>query len=115
MTDNTNLDNLEIRVVKSSHTKTYLMYIAPDAANILKQYPRMEVAFNIVDNDEGEEVPAIGIVPETSISNGFALQNVNKNRLRGCCPKDILEIGAYTMSSIPVFDGGSDWYILERK
>ena len=65
--------------------------------------------------DEGEEVPAIGIVPETSISNGFALQNVNKNRLRGCCPKDILEIGSYTMSSIPVFEGGSDLYILERK
>jgi len=109
---------MKITVSKATGRKANQMHVSAEAANILRGYPRRETVFAMIEDDEGEEQPAIGIMPETSIRTGYVLMDRKKGKgqgMTGSCPKDILEIGEYSMSEIPVFEDQIDWYLLNRK
>ena len=105
---------MKITVAKSK-TKSNAMYVSKEATKILTEYPRREALFSIMENDNGDHVPAIGIVPETSTKTGYKLLKREKIKLTGQCPKYIMDVGVYVMNGNPIFEDDMDWFLLEKQ
>lgn len=109
-----NRDGLEISVCLHTPSSRACI-IQPQAAEILAQYPRPEMIFSVIEDEEGEEKHAIGMVPLSALFSGTPI-NKRKNGRYAMFPTiDSLPIGRYIMREDPVYVAGQDWFILDRQ
>ena len=112
MAGKSNRNPMEISVTK--HTSSRAAYVQPQAAEILKSYPREEALFAEVEDEEGEEHYAVGVIPYSSPNSGSPFHKRENGRISMFPPVNSIPIGRYIMRDTPVFESGMDWFILDR-
>jgi hypothetical protein len=107
-------DGLEISVCNHTASSRALM-IQPQAANILTQYPRSEAIFSLIEDEDGEEKYAIGIVPLSALFSGTPINKRRNGRYAMFPPIDHIPIGRYLMRECPIYERGQDWFVLDKQ
>lgn len=107
-----NRNPMEISITK--HTSSRAAYVQPQAAEILKSYAREEALFSEIEDEEGEEHYAVGVIPYSSPNSGFPFHKRESGRVSIFPPIDSIQIGRYIMRDTPVFKSGMDWFILDK-
>jgi len=89
-----------------------LLYMQPQAVSILKEYKHEYCIFRTIENN-GIDYPAVGVADTFDGIQGWKLSKVRSDKAQVCCPKEIVPIGYYIMNPVPVFEDGTDWFLLE--
>ena len=109
-----NRDGLEISVCNHTPSSRAAL-IQPQAAGILMQYPRPEAVFCIIEDEDGQDRHAIGMVPLSALNTGTPV-NKRKNGRYAMFPTiSSIPLGRYIMREQPVFEDGQDWFLLDRQ